>query len=117
MITDEAEVGIVFSALTLVSVIPAWVPIVWNRQLWPKLRGPVIAVTLSALVQLVFVYCVTIGLFTLDYSLRFAAVGIPCGVLGLVLGSKGSVSRGARIAVVLSSSLILAMWLLQITLH
>ena len=115
----DAQLDVAFSALILVSVIPAWVPIAWNHQLWPKLGRPVIAVTLSALVQLAFVNCVARGLFTLDYSLRFAAVGIPCSVLALVLGSKAkdSVGSRARVSVVVSSWLNLLIWLFLITLH
>jgi hypothetical protein len=115
---EGTKFTIALSALILAFAIPAWMPIVWNGQLWPKLRKPVIAATLSALVQLVFVTCVqTLGLFTLDYSLRFAAVGIPCSVLGLVLGSKDSVSSRARVSVAVSSWLTLLMWLFLITAH
>jgi len=116
--TEETKFGILLSTLIVLFAIPAWVPIVGNRQLWPKLKRPLIAVTFSALVQLAFVNGVqTLRLFTLDYSLRFAAVGIPCSLLALVLVSKDSAGRSARIGVVVSSSLIFAMWLFLITAH
>jgi len=116
--TEETKLGILLSTLIVLFAIPVWAPIVWNRQRWLMLKGPLIAVTLSALVQLAFVNGVqTLGLFTLDYSLRFAAVGIPCSLLALALVSKDSVSRSARIGVIGSSLLIFAMWLFLITVH
>jgi hypothetical protein len=117
MKAEEIKFGILLSALILVFAIPAWVPIVWNRQRWPKLRRPLIATTLSALVQLAFVNCVQTGLFTLDYSLRFAAAGIPCSILALVLGSKSNASSRARGTVIVSSSLPLLVRLFLITVH
>jgi hypothetical protein len=114
---ERPGMDVLFSSLILAFAIPAWVPIIRNRQLWPKLRTPVITVTFSALLQLVFVNCVARGLFTLDYSLRFAAVGIPCSVLALVLRPKDTVTWRSRIGVILGSLLSLAMWLLLITLH
>ena len=108
---------VLLSSLIVASAIPAWVPIIRDRKLWPKLRGPVSAITLSALLQLVFINGVTGGLFTLDYSLRFAAVGIPCGVLALALTHKESGPWHCRVGVAAGSSLSLVMWLFLITLH
>jgi hypothetical protein len=114
---EEAKVGILFSALIVAFAIPAWVPIIWNRKLWPRFRTPVIAITVSALVQLAFVNCVqTIELCTLDYSLRFAAVGIPCIVLAIKFARNDPV-RSARTPFLVSSFLGLAMWLFLITAH
>jgi len=72
---------------------------------------------LSSLIQLVFIACVGARLITLDYSLRFAAVGVPCVVIAIVFAlSKEhelTMPRGALIG----SSLGLAIWLLLITMH
>jgi hypothetical protein len=108
---------ILFTLLVIIFATPAWVPIIRNRQLWPKLRQSLIALSLSGALQLVFVNGVALELFLLNYSLRFAAIGVPCSVLALVLCARSGVSSSARVGVVVSSWLSLAMWLLFITLH
>jgi hypothetical protein len=118
-VIERVKFDIVFSALILAFVIPAWVPIAWHPELWPKLKRPVGAVTLSALLQLVFINLVQIGPLTLDYSLWFAAVGGPCCVLALTLGVnvKSSVGSPAAFGIILASGLGFAMWFFMITAH
>ena len=96
---------------------PAWYPLIKKRQLPRSYRVAVMFLTLSSLLQLVFIVCVGARLIPLDYSLRFAAVGIPCA--GLAIGfafrkeQKLAMPRGASIG----SSLGLVIWLFLITIH
>ena len=108
---------ILFTLFIIIFAAPAWLPIIRNRQLWPKLMQPLIAFSVSGALQLVFVNGVAMKLFLLNYSLRFAAIGVPCGILALVLCARSGASSSARVGVVVSSWLSLAMWLFFITLH
>ena len=91
-------------------------PIIWDRKLWSRFRVAAIAITLSGLVQIAFVNGLYRGLFLLDYSLRFAAAGIPCSVLGLSFALRGAAGWTSRLVIV-GCSLNLLMWLFFITLH
>lgn len=103
----------VLAALIFAFAIPAWVPVIRNHLLWPALRLPVVLFTISEILQFVFLGCVGTGLFTLEYSRKFAAIGIPCCVLSLVSGIRPAKSAG----VIVSSSLSLVGWLFFISLH
>ena len=116
---EETKSAIIFSAFVLAFALPAWVPIVRNHQLWSKLKKPVLAVTLSALLQLIFINLVGLGRLTLEYSLLFAALGSPCCVLALFLGvnAKSSVGSPAAYGIMLASALGFYVWFFLITAH
>ena len=103
--------------LVICANVPAWYSLIKKRQLPQRYRISVMFLTLSSLLQLVFIVCVGARLIPLDYSLRFAAVGIPCAVLAIGFAlrkeQKLAMQRGASIG----SSLELAIWLLLITIH
>jgi len=56
-------------------------------------------------------------LLTLDYSLKLAALGIPCCVLAIALAAAGATGSAAFNGLIISSALNLAMWLFLITFH
>lgn len=73
--------------------------------------------TLSAILQLVFIAGIWARVITLDHSLRFATVGIPCSVIAIFLSlmkeKEFGIPRGASIGSVLG----LMMWLFLVTVH
>jgi hypothetical protein len=109
--------GILLVVLILALSIPAWLPVILRRRLSPALWRSSIAFTFSSLLHLVFAICVDKRLLTLDYSLKFAALGIPCCVMALVLARRGVIQTGEPRGVVVSSTLGLIMWLFFITVH
>ena len=116
--TEEMRSDLVFSAASFVCLIPAWLPTIWNRKVWPALKVPMIAVTVGVLTQLLFINLVTLGALTLDYSLKFAIVGIPCsGFPLLMLQFSDPRKRFASAGVVVSSLFTITFWLFLITLH
>jgi hypothetical protein len=73
--------------------------------------------TFAAAVLLLFVVFVSAGFLTLDYSLRFAAAGVPGCILATVLAVTGGIKSPVSIGVIVSSLLDLMIWLFLITLH
>jgi hypothetical protein len=103
--------------LVICASAPAWYSLIKEGPLPRSYRISVSFLTLSLLLQLVFITCVGARLITLDYSLRFAAVGIPCAVIAIgfafIKEQEFATPRGASIG----SSLGLVIWLLLITMH
>jgi hypothetical protein len=73
--------------------------------------------TVSSLLQIAFISLVHEDVLTLDYSLKFAALGVPFCVVALVLASRGKPSSDGPRRPVLEASLGLAMWMFLTTLH
>ena len=112
----DLDLDLFFTVLTLATAIPAWVQIVIRTNNRQRLLLPVALVTGSVLTAVLFENLITFGSLTLDYSLRFAAAGIPMSVLGMILARKryiGSQALGVQIS--LGASLFV--WWLLITLH
>ena len=80
----------VFLFLIAASLIPICIPLLkrWplSNQYW---RSACIA-ALSSGLQAVFVVSVAKNVPTLNYSVRFAAIGVPACILALVLAIKGN---------------------------
>ena len=99
--TPELKLDLLLSGVILAFAIPAWAQVVWKSAPRAKLWKPLSLVTLSLLEGLLFVNLITVGPFTLDYSLRFAAFGIPLSVLAIILSrgrSIGSTGTGVMIS-------------------
>ena len=107
---------VIFAAAILTFTFLAWLPIVQRRGLSPPLWRALIALTFSSLLQMAFIICVG-TLFTLDYSLRFATVGLPCCVMSLVLARTDAAKAKAYRQIVLGASWGIAIWIVFITLH
>jgi hypothetical protein len=101
-------------ALVAASAIPACIPLLRNRPVSSKYWKAAAIFALSALLQVALVVCVARQLLALDYSVRFAMIGIPTCVLALVVAKRGNdYSRGA----IFSPSIGLVIWAFLITLH
>lgn len=111
----ESSLDLLFSVLIIASAIPAFA--VWSSSNQPKVQRwqPVSLVIGSFLLQLAFVNLITFGPLTLDYSIRFAAAGIPLSLAALILARRRNLSSTTALTVGCVLSLI--MWFLFITLH
>jgi hypothetical protein len=116
IVAPELKLDLLLSGIILAFAIPAWSQAVWKSAPRPKVWKPLSLVTLSLLEGLLFVNLVTVGPFTLDYSLRFAALGIPLSVLAIILSRRRSIGS-AGTGVMISSALSLLMWFFLITAH
>jgi hypothetical protein len=117
--------AIALVSLNIVLVVTAWLPLLMRSEdFWrtlrrlPLLAASAVLFTVGALVQALFVLFVDARVLTLDYSLRFAAFGIPCGVLA-ALGGLVAVStvKGRAVGVVATSVVNLAVWFFLCILH
>ena len=114
---SDAIMGILLSALVCVFAIPAWRPAIKHGPLSARHRASVVVVTFAAALQLLFVVLVSYEILTLNYSLRFAAAGVPGCILATVLAITDDVKSPVSIGVIVSSLLGLVMWLFLVTLH
>ena len=73
--------------------------------------------SLSSLLQVIFIVLVDRNVLTADYSLRFAALGLPLCILALVLASRGKRKRDLARGTVTCIILGLVMWMFLITAH
>jgi hypothetical protein len=112
----ELKLDLLLSAVIVGFLIPAWLPIAWGGNSSPNRWKPLVLVTTSLLLELLFVNLITFGPLTLDYSLRFAAVGVPTSILALVLALKMDRNAAPR-GLFVSSGLSLLMWFFLITMH
>jgi len=78
---------------------------------------PLILLSLSSALQGTFIALVQKKIFPLEYSLRFAALGVPLCILALALATRGkshsSRARGTVTCIILG----LVMWMFLITVH
>jgi len=74
--------------LVMCSIAPAWWSLLRQRGLSRRYRVSVGLVSVSALLQVGFIVGVGSHLITLDYSLRFFAIGGPCAVVAILLVLK-----------------------------
>lgn len=71
----------------------------------------------AVLLQLIFIVRVGSGTLTLDYSLRFAAGGIPCDIASLILAARTNRNDNRPQGLVISASIGLFIWLALVSLH
>jgi tellurite resistance protein TehA-like permease len=94
----------------------AWRPVLKMPNSARMLRS-VLFLTLSSVLQIVFLVLVSKKILTLEYSLRFAAFGFPLCVLALVLARHGRQQKDQSRGAVIEAWLGLAMWMFLITAH
>jgi len=104
-------------ALVLASVVPALLSFLSKVHIWPGYRISVIACTLSALLQIVFIVLVDRQSLLLSRSIRFAAVGVPCCILALFVAGRGNSRDNKPRGAIASASLGIAIWMILVTLH
>jgi len=109
--------GFFFFLLVILSSTPAWYSLIKNGQLPRSCRFSVLFLTLSSLLQLAFIACVGARLITLDYSLRFAAAGIPCAVIAIGFALSKEQKVAAPRGILVGPTLGLVIWLVLVMLH
>ena len=116
--SEQANTGVLFSAVTFACAAPAWVSaILWKPQSWPLIRIPLTCATVSSLLQLVFINLVAIGAIPLSYSLGFCAVGMLCSVVVILWAVSRPQAILLSLGFAISSLLTIAMWLFLALLH
>lgn len=98
--------------LTLGCALPAWIQVILRRGSRKMLLAPVALLTASVLITACFEYLVTFGGFTLDNSLRFAALACPLSILAIVFARTKRVGRGAPWIWFGSGAILLLWWVL-----
>jgi hypothetical protein len=114
---DAAGVPIVLSICVLLFTVWAWKPLILGRPISTASLRSALSLTVSSMLQITFIFLVWKQALTLDYSLKFAALGAPFCVLALVLVGRGKQTSDGPLGPVLETSLGLAMWVLLITIH
>jgi hypothetical protein len=94
---DAAGVPTVLSICVLLFTARAWTPIILRRPISPAALSAALSLTVSSLLQMTFIFLVWKQVLTLDYSLKFAALGAPFCVLALLLVRRDKQpNEGAR---------------------
>ena len=112
----DLYLDVFLTVVTLSCAIPAWLQMILQKGDWQKLLIPVSLLTASLFVAVIFENLITFGPLTLDYSLRFAALGIPLGIFGIVFALRQNVCRDAP-WIWISSGASLVVWGLLVTMH
>jgi hypothetical protein len=107
----------IFIAMVVAISIPALLPVIQDDPLSISHRRAVMAFAASSLLQIVFLIYIEKQTITLDYSSRFAALGVPCCILALVLKHKDITRQYKSGGIMLGAILGLVMWFFLITLH
>jgi hypothetical protein len=108
--------AVVLSVCVLLFTVPAWQPIVSGRPISMAALRPILTLTLSSLFQIVLIALVAKQILPLNYSIKFAALGIPLCIFSIVLAEKHTGSDRRR-GTVICSILGLIMWIFLITVH
>jgi hypothetical protein len=105
-------------ALVLAFTIPGWWPIFVGHRVSVVSLMPVLLLTFSSFAQVTFLVLLEKNIVTMDYSFKFAALGLPVCGLSIVLAARrnrivSDLPRGC-----LTCSIIgLAMWMFLISFH
>lgn len=95
----------------------AWLPFLLGRPFSFWVIKPVLLLTLSSVLQAIFIGLVGTGILLLEDSLKFAALGAPVSIGALVLAGGKKRNPEFSVAVIACPILGLLMWILLITLH
>jgi hypothetical protein len=101
-------------ALVAASAVPACVPLLRHLPVSSKYWNVAAIFSVSLFLQAALIVCVAKQFLTLDYSVKFAMIGVPCCVLALVVAKKG---RDYTHGAIFSPSIGLVIWLILIMLH
>jgi hypothetical protein len=105
---------IALAVCVFASTILAWYPVLVGRPNSSAMLGPAILLTLSSILQLVFIVLAGTDVLTLDHSRRFAAFGLPLCIWAIVLVSRRKIGGKSPLGTAISG---LVMWLLLTSLH
>jgi hypothetical protein len=89
-------IAAILVALVAASAVPACIPLLRELPVSSKYRKAVAIFAVSAVLQAALIVCVAKQLLTLDYSVRFAIIGIPTCVLALVIAKRGTTTATAQ---------------------
>jgi hypothetical protein len=109
--------SIILIAFIVIVSFPAWLPMISGYPLSPRHRRAVTVFTLSSLLQIAFVVGVSKQAVPLDYSTRFAALGVPCCIYALVLKHNDSTRTYKSGGIMLGATGGLFLWLFFVTVH
>jgi hypothetical protein len=112
-------VGPILGIVILIFTAIAWGANRRSRQA-PSMASlaPVLLLTLSSLVQVTFIVLVQKNILTLEYSFKFAIVGLPICALALVLaGRRKRAAPDLKDRTVACAIAGLTVWIFLITLH
>jgi hypothetical protein len=112
----DMSVAALLGVCVLLFTISAWRPILMRPRPAGALK-PVLFLTISSLLQTAFIALVWRQILTLDYSLKFATVGIPCCALAVILARRGKQQNDQPRGATVEASIGLAMWMFLITAH
>ena|SRR5712692_9764075 len=97
--------------------IPSWISFVRRNPSSRLSVWAAVAIAFSTLVQMSFVLGVAMSLFTLDYSLRFAMVGVPLCIAGGIIGMMSRAKAGSGTGYLITATFTIVCWMFLITLH
>ena len=101
----------------LLFTVPAWHSVFVRTSNSSASLKPAVLLSLSSILQLVFIVLVGRELLLLEDSVKFAALGIPMCVWALVSASRKKLGARAPRSTVYCVVSGLIMWLFLITLH
>ena len=110
-------IALVLIALVLGSAAPVWPLLDRIGELETQLKRSVIAFTVSEALLLFFLGSQVVHLLTLDYSTKFAVVGLPCCVLAFALACTRASRGSGSDAVAVGSALNFVLWIFVCTVH
>ena len=82
------SLDIFLTTVTLACCLPVWIQMIRQKADWRKHLVSIALLTASVVLAVFFENLTTYGPLTLDYSLRFAWLGCPLCLLGIVFASK-----------------------------
>lgn len=113
--TDAIKLDVILCAVIVASSAP-----LWRAQISDGKKGVPIAfmlVLVSAALQLMFANLISIGHLQVLYSAAFAAIGVPCCIVALILALRDTENLKRSDPVVISAIIELAIWLVFVSLH
>lgn len=113
----DSSVALVLSICCVAFSVFPWQPILFRRPNSSVSLSPLLFLTLSSVLQIAFIVLVGAHFLTLDYSIRFAALGLPSGILALILAKRRSRQIDLPCGTVTCIVLGLLMWGFLITVH
>lgn len=110
--------GIILGIIVLGFTVPVWWPTLLGRRIsWPSFK-PVLLLTVSSVIQEAFIILVVTGVLTLDYSFRFALLGLPMCTWSFVTARRTKrTNKDVPNGTVVCTVLGLLMWIFLVTLH
>lgn len=111
------SVSVVLCACVFLFTVLAWYPILVGTPNSSATLRPAILLSLSSIVQLTFIVLVGRQLLLLEYSIKFAALGLPLCIWALVSAIRKKLAAPVLCVTLYCVIAGLVMWLFLITVH